>query len=174
MSDGQRFEAIVLPHLDAAHNLARWLLRDTTAAEDATQEAALRAFRYFASLREGEDAKPWLLGIVRNTCYTMLARQLGRAEITGLDEGDWDALAGAADAPGPAQTLDGRRERDAVDAALRALSPPLREVVVLRELEELDYRSIAQIAGVPIGTVMSRLSRARAKLKEALTLAGLP
>ena len=177
MSEGQRFEALVLPHLDAAHNLARWLLRDTAAAEDATQEAALRAFRYFASLRAGEDAKPWFLGIVRNTCYTLLARQMGRAEVTGLDEGEWDALAGSAaalDAPDPAQSIDGQRERAAVDAALRALTPPLREVIVLRELEDLDYRSIAQIAGVPIGTVMSRLSRARAKLKEILTVAGLP
>ncbi|MBV8379663.1 MAG: sigma-70 family RNA polymerase sigma factor [Paucibacter sp.] len=174
MSEGQRFEARVLPHLDAAHNLARWLLRDAAAAEDAAQEAALRAFRYFASLREGEDAKPWFLGIVRNTCYTQLARQMGRAEITGLDEGDWDELAGAADTPEPVQVLHEQRERSAVDAALRALTPPLREVIVLRELEDLDYRSIALIAGVPVGTVMSRLSRARAKLKELLTLAGLP
>ena len=174
MSEGQRFEAQVLPHLDAAHNLARWLLRDARAAEDATQEAALRAFRYFASLREGEDAKPWFLGIVRNCCYTALARQQGRLEITGLDDSDWDHAthAAATPEPGPAQRLAAQRERSAVDAALRALAPALREVVVLRAFEDLDYRAIAQIAGVPIGTVMSRLSRARTRLKELLTLAG--
>ena len=177
MSESRRFEARVLPHLDAAHNLARWLLRDAAAAEDATQEAALRAFRYFASLRDGEDAKPWLLGIVRNTCYSALARQLGRAEVTGLDDDAWEALGaatGATQGHDPAQQLHTQRERQAVDAALRALSPPLREVIVLREFEDLDYRNIAQIVGVPIGTVMSRLSRARARLKELLSLAGLP
>ncbi|MBV8500654.1 MAG: sigma-70 family RNA polymerase sigma factor [Paucibacter sp.] len=168
----QRFELLVLPHLDAAHNLARWLLRDAPAAEDAVQEAALRALRYLASLREGEDARPWFLAIVRNACFSALARQQGRAELTGLDDSDWDALPGST--PEPPQLLSRRRERDAVDRAIAALSPALREVIVLRELEELDYRSIAQVAGVPVGTVMSRLSRARARLKELLTFAGWP
>ncbi|MDY0745210.1 sigma-70 family RNA polymerase sigma factor [Paucibacter sp. R3-3] len=170
MTENQRFETVVLPHLDAAHNLARWLLRDTAAAEDATQEAALRAFRYFGGLRSGEDPKPWFLAIVRNCCFTALARR--RPELRGLDEEDWDDPPDTA--PQPPQALSAQRERDAVDAALRSLSPALREVIVLRELEDLDYRAIAQIAGVPIGTVMSRLSRARARMKQLLSLAGLP
>ncbi|XHS76361.1 sigma-70 family RNA polymerase sigma factor [Burkholderiaceae bacterium UC74_6] len=172
MTPGQRFETLVLPHLDAAHNLARWLLRDAAAAEDAVQEAALRALRYLSGLREGEDARPWFLAIVRNTCFTALARQQGRAELTGLDDSDWEALPSTA--PEPPQLVSRQRERDAIDRAIAALSPVLREVIVLRELEELDYRSIAQIAGVPVGTVMSRLSRARARLKELLTYAGWP
>lgn len=176
MTEARRFEALVLPHLDAAHNLARWLLRDASAAEDAVQESALRAYRYLGSLRDGASAKPWFLGIVRNTCFGQLARQQGRLEVTGLDDSDWDGLADRQPAPtlDPAQALGQQRERTLVDAALRALAPALREVIVLRELEELDYRSIASIAGVPVGTVMSRLSRARARLKELLSTAGLP
>lgn len=177
MTDARRFEATVLPLLDAAHNLARWLLRDAAAAEDAVQEAALRAFRYFGSLRGGEeDAKPWFLGIVRNACFTALARERGRADVTLLDEDGWDQLEARSPspAPDPLAALGTRREQILVDTALRALSPPMREVIVLRELEGLDYRDIAQIAGIPIGTVMSRLSRARAQLKRQLQLAGLP
>jgi RNA polymerase sigma-70 factor (ECF subfamily) len=176
MTDARRFEATVLPLLDAAHNLARWLLRDGAAAEDAVQEAALRAFRYFGSLRRGDDAKPWFLGIVRNACFTALARERGRADVTLLDEDAWDRLEAQSPAPtpDPLAALGARREQVLVDAALRALSPPMREVIVLRELEGLDYRDIAQVAGIPLGTVMSRLSRARAQLKRHLQLAGLP
>lgn len=176
MTDARHFEATVLPLLDAAHNLARWLLRDAAAAEDAVQEAALRAFRYFASLRSHEEAKPWFLGIVRNACFTALARERGRADLTLLDEDGWDQLEAQSPSPvpDPLAALGSRREQVLVDAALRALSPPMREVVVLRELEGLDYRDIAHIAGIPIGTVMSRLSRARAQLKRQLQLAGLP
>ena len=176
MTDARRFEATVLPLLDAAHNLARWLLREPAAAEDAVQEAALRAFRYFASLRANEDAKPWFLGIVRNACFTALARERGRADVTLLDEDAWDELEARSPSPvpDPLTALGTRRERALVDAALRTLSPPMREVIVLRELEGLDYRDIAQVAGIPIGTVMSRLSRARAQLKRQLQLAGLP
>ncbi len=176
MTDVRRFEAAVLPLLDAAHNLARWLLRDAGAAEDAVQEAALRAFRYFGSLRSGEDAKPWFLGIVRNACFTALARERGRADVTLLDEDAWDRLEAQSPspAPDPLAALGTRREQTLVDAALRTLSPPMREVIVLRELEGLDYREIAQVAGIPLGTVMSRLSRARAQLKRELQLAGLP
>ena len=176
MTDARRFEATVLPLLDAAHNLARWLLRDASAAEDAVQEAALRAFRYFGSLRAGEDAKPWFLGIVRNACFTALARERGRADVTLLDEDAWDRLEAQSPSPvpDPLTALGTRREQTLVDAALKSLSPPMREVIVLRELEGLDYRDIAQVAGIPIGTVMSRLSRARAQLKRQLSLAGLP
>jgi RNA polymerase sigma-70 factor (ECF subfamily) len=176
MTDVRRFEATVLPLLDAGHNLARWLLRDAAAAEDAVQEAALRAFRYFGALRASEDARPWFLGIVRNACFTALARERGRADAVLLDEDAWDRLEARSPSPvpDPATALGTRREQALVDAALRRLSPPMREVIVLRELEGLDYRDIAQVAGIPIGTVMSRLSRARAQLKRALQLAGLP
>ncbi|MFT7772059.1 sigma-70 family RNA polymerase sigma factor [Roseateles sp.] len=176
MTDARRFEATVLPLLDAAHNLARWLLRDAATAEDVVQEAALRAFRYFASLRATEDARPWFLGIVRNACFTALARERGRADVTLLGEDAWDHLEAQSPspAPDPLAALGRRREQVLIDAALRRLSPPMREVIVLRELEGLDYRDIAQIVGIPMGTVMSRLSRARAQLKRQLQLAGLP
>jgi len=177
VSDRQRFESLVLPHLDAAYNLARWLLRDEAAAEDAVQEASLRAFRYIASLR-GDDARAWLLGIVRNTCFTALERRRNAAETVEFDDAEFeaavhqaaDATAGAAD---PAALLEQRRLRVQVDAALRALSPLLREVIVLREFEDLEYAQIAQIVSVPVGTVMSRLARAREKMRLALTSSNL-
>ena len=160
------FEHRVLPHLDAGYNLARWLLRSDAQAEDAVQEAVLRAMRYFASLREG-DARPWFLGIVRNACFSALERQRHAPETLEFDEeGFARDVAGAG--PGPEGALHEQQVRMRVDAALRALSPPLREVVVLREFEDLDYAAIAHIAGVPVGTVMSRLSRARDKLRQAL------
>ena len=174
MSDRDDFEARVFPHLDAAYNLARWLLRDERAAEDAVQESALRAFRYLASL-QGNDAKPWLLGIVRNTCFTALERLRKTPEVAGYDEDELDYLqdpdeGGHSD---PVDLLQQARDRIDIDAAIRALSPALRDVIVLRELEELDYAEIAQIASVPIGTVMSRLSRGRSKLRDALRRAGV-
>jgi RNA polymerase sigma factor (sigma-70 family) len=165
----QRFESLVLPHLDAAYNLARWLLRDAAAAEDAVQEASLRAFRYIDSLRGGE-ARPWLLGIVRNTCFTLLERQRSAPEQVEFDDGEFEAAAGAdhREHADPAARLERQRMKILIDAAIRALSPPLREVIVLREFEDLEYAEIAKIAAVPIGTVMSRLSRAREKMRSAL------
>lgn len=171
MSSRPDFETAVLPHLDAAYNLARWLLRNDASAEDAVQEAVIRAFRYFDSLR-GADARPWLLGIVRNTCFTQLERQKQAPELRPFDdeqvEASFEGLFAqhAADPAVMAQQGDTRR---LVDAALRALPPPLREVVVLREFEDLDYAQIARIIDAPVGTVMSRLSRAREKLRAALT-----
>ena len=167
----RRYEALVLPHLDAGYNLARWLLRDDAQAEDAVQDAALRALRYIATLR-GDTARAWFLGIVRNTCYTALGRT--QAEQTGWDDDALQTLQHQAGqfAPDPAQAHERRRNSARVDAALRALPPPLREVIVLRELEDLDYAEIAQIAGVPLGTVMSRLSRGRARLRQALSTCG--
>jgi RNA polymerase sigma factor (sigma-70 family) len=167
----QVFEALVLPHLDAAYNLARWLLRSDHAAQDAVQDAALRAFRYLDSLR-GAEARPWLLGIVRNTCFTHLERGRNEAAAVDFDEEEFaTALAATTDAtsPEPSTELQRREARREIDAAIRALSPPLREVIVLREFEELEYAEIARIAGVPIGTVMSRLSRAREKLRAILS-----
>ena len=170
MTARQLFEARLVPHLDAAYNLARWLLRNEQAAEDAVQEASMRAFRYVGSLR-GDDARPWLLGIVRNTCFTLLERQRNGPEMVEFDDAEFEATLGAAERNtlDPPALLQRQRTRATIDAAIRALSPALREVIVLREFEDLEYAEIAKIAGVPIGTVMSRLSRAREKLRGALT-----
>ena len=170
MSNRQVFEAFVLPHLDAAYNLARWLLRSEQGAEDAVQEASMRAFRYIESLR-GDDARPWLLGIVRNTCFTMLERARSGPQLVDFDNAEFEAALGEAQGSesDPAAQLQRQRVRVQIDAAIRALSPPLREVIVLREFEDLEYAQIAVICGVPIGTVMSRLSRAREKLRAALS-----
>ena len=167
MRGRQRFEALVLPHLDAAYNLARWLLRDEPAAEDAVQEAMMRAFRYIDSLR-GDDARPWLLGIVRNTCFGVLERRRNGPDVVEFDDAEFEDVLGSAEASDPATLLQRRRTRETVGAAIRALSPLLREVIVLREFEDLDYAEIAKIVAAPIGTVMSRLSRAREKLRSVL------
>ena len=171
MSQRQLFDTRVAPHLDAAYNLARWLLRSEQAAEDAVQESALRAWRYLDALR-GEDARPWLLGIVRNTCFTALERTRKGPELVEFDDEQFEAALGAADARSndPAAQLQAQRTRVQVDAAIAALSPLLREVIVLREFEDLDYAQIAKIVSVPVGTVMSRLARARDKLRAALSL----
>jgi RNA polymerase sigma factor (sigma-70 family) len=174
VSQRQVFEARVLPHLDSAYNLARWLLRNEQSAEDAVQEASMRAFRYIDALR-GDDARPWLLGIVRNTCFTMLERQRNGPELIEFDDAEFEAAVGAAERnqSDPAAQLQRQRTRVQVDAAIRALSPPLREVIVLREFEDLEYSQIAHIVAVPIGTVMSRLARAREKLRTALSKTSL-
>ena len=170
MNQRQAFETWVLPHLDAAYNLARWLLRDEQSAEDAVQEASMRAFRYIDSLR-GVEARPWFLGIVRNTCFTMLERQRNGPALVEFDDAGFEAAVSASgpDTSDPLAHLQRQRTRVALDAAIRALSPPLREVIVLREFEDLEYAQIALIVAVPIGTVMSRLSRAREKLRGALS-----
>lgn len=168
----RRFEAAVLPHLDAAYNLARWLLRDEQSAQDVVQEAYLRAFRFFDGFRGGE-ARPWLLGIVRNTCFTWLG-QSGRDHVEfdeARDSGALDARDELA-ANDPLHLLARKLERAQVNAAIAALPPLFREVLILREMEELSYDEIAQVAGIPLGTVMSRLSRARALLRAALTSTG--
>src|SRR5438552_1900231 len=163
-----RFEAVVLPHLDAGYALARWLTRNDADAADVVQEACLRAFRYFDSYREG-DAKSWLLKIVRRTSYDWLERNrpadLVPLEIEGDPDGPLHARPGTmveADA-----LLQSRSDLRRLDRLIEALPPPLREAIVLRELHELDYRQIAEVTGVPIGTVMSRLHRARSALRRA-------
>ncbi|MDE2396879.1 MAG: sigma-70 family RNA polymerase sigma factor [Burkholderiales bacterium] len=173
MSDAGRFESLVLPWLDAAYNLARWLLRDEAAAEDVVQDAALRALRHLGSLRG--EARPWFLAIVRNACFDHVQARRGRREQGGwedeaLEALQWQSGQAGADA---ASALQGTRERVQIDAAIRSLAPALREVVVLREIEGLDYAEIAQVAGLPIGTVMSRLARARTRLRELLEQAGV-
>ena len=162
----QRFAASVLPHLDAAYNLARWLVRDGHDAQDVVQEAMLRALRHFETFRGG-DARPWLLAIVRNAAFAWLrARRPGEVDVPD-DELD-AALAVGAPPSDPEALAIRRAERREIDAAIAALPIAFREAVVLRELEELSYRDIARITDVPIGTVMSRLSRARHLLAVAL------
>ena len=158
-----RFEQLVLPHLDAAYNLARWLTRNDHDAQDIVQDALLRAFRFFDSLR-GEP-KPWLLTIVRNCCFTWL--QANRpADTLAFNEGLAELLPSEADGPEALAVRNG--DRRMLNAAIDALPAPFREVLILRELEDMSYKDIARIAGVPIGTVMSRLARARRMLADSL------
>ena len=159
-----------MPWLDAAYNLARWLLNDENAAEDVVQEASIRAFKYLDSLR-GNEARLWFLGIVRNSCFTYLKERKGRNVQFGLEDEALEAVqwkAGDA-ALDPLVSLERGRERTIIDAAIRHLPPAMRDVFVLREIEGLEYSEIAQIAAIPIGTVMSRLSRARGRLKAQLS-----
>ncbi len=153
----ERFRAVMLPHLDAVYGFARWLTRDPVVAQDVAQEAMLRALRYFHAFRGGE-ARPWLLGIVRNTWTDMRAKSgLGDRPLEEIEER-------AADGPDPEQSaLAGDRRRH-VAAALAALPAEAREILVLREIEDLAYKDIAHVLDLPIGTVMSRLARAREKL----------
>ena len=162
-----RFETVVLPHLDAGYALARWLTRNDADAADVVQEACLRAFRYFDSYRDG-DAKSWLLKIVRRACYDWLARNRP-ADVVPLEtETDPEGLTHAAPAAVDADALlQSRSDLRRLDRLIEALPAPLREAIVLRELHELDYRQIAEVTGAPIGTVMSRLHRARSALRLA-------
>lgn len=160
----QRFERLVLPHLDAAHNLAFWITRDRDQAEEAVQEAMLRAFRFFDGFR-GEDARAWLLGIVRNACYTLHGRTPDAARHDAFDE---EVHGGEQPLGDPERAALARAESEAVNRVVAALPAEFREVLVLRELEGLSYKEIAAVAQVPIGTVMSRLARARRLLRRAL------
>ena len=164
-----RFDAEVLPFLDAAYNLARWLVRDEHVAQDIVQNAYLRAFRYFGTFRGG-DARPWLLGIVRNCCYTWFVQQKRQREFeSGVDDADAPAL-DADERPQTPETLLARKvERAQVRDAIARLPVAFREVLVLREIEDLSYEEIARVLEIPIGTVMSRLSRARRQLQALLT-----
>jgi len=160
-----RFEAVALPHLDAAYALARWMTRNDADAADVVQEAYLRAFRYFDSYRGG-DAKSWLLKIVRRTCLTWFQRNRS-ADVVSL-EGEPEFFDTGATASGEAEALlENRSDLRRLDQLIEALPEPLRETIVLRELHELGYREIAEVTGVPIGTVMSRLHRARSVLFRA-------
>ncbi len=158
-SDAAAFGRIALPHLDAATNLARWLVRDPALAEDVVQEAMLRGLTYVGSFR-GDNARAWVLRIVRTTAYTRLA-EARAARDTPLDA----ACDPPDEADDPEAALTARERHATLDAALAALPADLRETLVLRELEELSYREIATVTGVPIGTVMSRLWRARQALR---------
>jgi len=156
-----RFRAVMLPHLDAVYGFARWLTRDPVQAQDVAQEAMLRALRYFHAFR-GEEARPWLLRIVRNTWSDLRARK-------GANDQSLDVVEDrAAEGPDPEESaLAGDRRRH-VAAALAALPAESREILVLREIEDLSYKHIASVLDLPVGTVMSRLARAREKLSAEL------
>jgi RNA polymerase sigma-70 factor (ECF subfamily) len=161
-----RFDALVMPHLDAAHRFARWLTRSPSDADDVVQEAILRAYRGFDALR-GSDVKAWLLTIVKNCHLTMAKRAYGRLFVPlppETDERDGHAM--IANAPGPEQTSIRRDEQRTLARLMGGLAEEHREVLILREIEELGYSEIAAVANIPIGTVMSRLARARAALKQ--------
>lgn len=158
---GQRsFEAVVVPHLDAAFNYARWLAGNDADAEDVVQDAAVRAFRFFSSLR-GEDARAWLLTIVRHAWYARLSSQRARAVSTEYDE---MADPRPDESLGPEALVMQRQTVERVRRAVDQLPVDFREVIVLRELEGLSYKEIAAVVGIPTGTVMSRLARARERL----------
>jgi RNA polymerase sigma-70 factor (ECF subfamily) len=158
----RRFEQLVLPHLDAAYNLARWLA--ASEADDVVQDAMLRAFRAFDGFR-GADARPWLLAIVRNCHYTAASRRARRKSVP-LPEGDELAT----DAPSPETSAIEADEARRLNQAIQALPDEFREALVLREMENMSYRQIAEVTGAPMGTVMSRLARGRALLRESWQL----
>ena len=160
------FEETVLPHLDAAFNYARWLTRNDADAEDVVQDACVRAIRYFSSLRD-DDARAWLFTIVRNAWYSRVSRKANVAEGTRLNDGQDERPDNALD---PEERLLQQHTIALVRAALEQLPVDFREVIVLREIEGLSYKEIAEVAGVPVGTVMSRLARARERLQTILKL----
>src|SRR6266853_2224188 len=159
------FEQAVLPHLDAAYNLARWLTRNEQDAQDVVQEACLRAFRFFPGLRRG-NARPWLVKIVRNTCYTWLHENRPLQDAMEFDE---NLFPPDSHAPNPEKLVLQNDSGTLVRKALEELPTNFREVLILRELEGMSYKEIAEITGMPTGTVMSSLSRARGRLRQALT-----
>jgi len=160
-----RFEEAILPHLDAAYNLARWLMRNEDEAADAVQDACLRALRFIGGFRGG-DGRVWLLAIVRNACYSRLKRGARREMETEFDD---EIHSPETEAANPEDLLERSRDSETLGRALEELPEEFREVVVMRELEGMSYKEIAEVAGVPIGTVMSRLARARKRLQQTLT-----
>ena len=162
-TDVARFEMAVLPHLTAAYNLARWLTGNDHDAEDVVQESYLRALKFFSGFRRG-SCRPWLLTIVRNTCYTWMRRN--RMEEPGLELDE--ELYVDSNSPSPEAILLAAARGDMVRRALEELPAEFREIVILREMEGLSYKEIAEATAVPVGTVMSRLARARARLQKLL------
>jgi RNA polymerase sigma-70 factor (ECF subfamily) len=159
------FEAVMLPHLDAAHNLARWLLRNEEDAQDVVQEAFLRAFKAFGGFH-GSNGRAWLLTIVRNTSYTLLKKNRAVDLTTPFDE---EIHVSGHDSVSPATILERSEDAELIREAMDELPAEFREILALRHQEGLSYKEIAEIAQIPPGTVMSRLARARAKLKEYLS-----
>jgi RNA polymerase sigma-70 factor, ECF subfamily len=167
----ERFEALVLPHLDAAYTLARYLTRDAHAAEDVVQDAALRAVKYFSGFRgtSGADGRAWLLAIVRNTAYSALRSPTTQGVAAEVFDEEQHSAGGADE--DPSVDFDRQETRDRLRDALAQLPAEFREVIVLREIQDLSYQEISDITAVPVGTVMSRLSRARQRLKRELVRA---
>jgi RNA polymerase sigma-70 factor (ECF subfamily) len=159
-----RFEQIILPHLDAAYNLARWLTRNEHDAQDMVQEAYLRAFKFFDGFH-GVDARAWLLTIVRNTCYTWLQQNRRGQAMASFDE---EIHTTDEDAMSPSALALKGGDLAVLKESLEQLPAEFREIIVLRDLEELSYKQISDVMTVPLGTVMSRLARARARLKRIL------
>jgi len=158
------FEALMLPHLDAAHNLAKWLLRNDEDAQDVVQEAYLRAFKSFGGFR-GSNGRAWLLTIVRNTSYTLLKKNRVVDLTTPFDE---EIHVSGHESASPATILEHGEDAELISEAMDELPAEFREILALRHQEGLSYKEIADIAQIPTGTVMSRLARARAKLREYL------
>lgn len=158
------FEELVLPHLDAAYNLARWLTRNTQDAEDVVQEAYLRAFRFFNAFRGG-NARTWLLTIVRNTCYNWLEKKRSGETGAAFDEQKHTDIVESQD---PETLLLRKADAQSLHHALEELPTAFREVLVLVEFEGLSYKEVAEMLGIPIGTVMSRMTRARHRLRDFL------
>ena len=170
MSDAtrrERFEQTVLPHLDAAYNLARWLTRNDQDAQYVTQEACLRAFRFFNGY-QGGNMRAWLLTIVRNTCYTWLHKNR-RADSTELFNEEIHSPDPSGSADPEIHVLAGT-DKEILNRALEELPDVFREALVLRELEGMSYKEIADVTSVSLGTVMSRLARARTRLRESLSV----
>jgi RNA polymerase sigma factor (sigma-70 family) len=159
------FESAILPHFDAAFNLARWLTRNDQDAEDIVQESCVRALKYFAGYHGG-DAKAWLLTIVRNACYTHLRRHRAHEAMLPFDD---ELLNLVSDAYNPETIFLKSVDTDAIYRALETLPVEFREVIILREMEGLSYKEIAEVAEIPVGTVMSRLARARHRLQRCLS-----
>ena len=171
MTERPSFEQLAMVHMDAAYNLALWLLRERADAQDAVQDAYIRAFRAFHQL-EGAEIKPWLLTIVRNVCYRRLQERRRAGNVISLDEAmsarpGYSVTEAGMISPqrSPEQAAINSSDQTMLNEAMAALPPVFREVIVLREIEELSYREIADVIGAPVGTVMSRLSRARAELR---------
>ena len=170
---GKRFEEAFLPHLSAAHNLARWLVHDDHEADDIVQDAFLRALRFFHAFRGG-DSRAWLLTIVRNRCYTWLRNKSLAGNVGEFDEMQYSpAVDDASDAAGikstdPEVLLARLDDASLIHQALESLPEEFREAIVLRELEDMSYKQIATITGVPMGTVMSRIARGRKMLLQRL------
>jgi len=160
----ERFEEHVLPHLDAAYNLARWLTRNEHDAQDIVQESYMRAYKFFDSFRMG-NARPWLLKIVRNTSYTWLQQNRPRDLTANID----DSLDIESKEPSPEAQLLRTDDAGRVRQALEDLPVEFREVMIMRELEELSYKEIAEVTATPVGTVMSRLARGRKRLQQSLS-----
>ena len=162
------FEQVFLPHLDAAYNLARWLLRNDQDAEDAVQDAYLRAYKAFSRFRGG-DGKAWLMTILRNVCYTTIKKSRSRETSEPFDE----EIHQAAGQTEMREAFRQKADAEALQGALEKLPEEFREIIVLHDLEGLAYKQIATVIGIPIGTVMSRLARARGRLRAEIVASNL-